>query len=156
MFRRSFGVATLALASFCLATFLLPSMVFAADATPVVIPIGDWSIAILGSVSSCVVALLGWVVAKWVPAIIRPYLTDQLLGRAVDYAIAVVAGATKGKVLTLPVANQVLAEAASYAVANAPTLAKWLGNTLEPKLIARLSSAGALPAEASKATLGGS
>lgn len=64
-------------------------------------------------------------------------------------------GAAKDKVLTLPVANAVLAEAAQYAVDHAPGTTKWLGDTLKPKLIARLSAAGALPDEAHAGNLKG-
>jgi len=149
MSRRLLGGATLALA--CLAV----SAAHAADAAASVsIPIGDWLGALLTSVETLVVGLVGWVVAKWAPAVVKPILTEQLLARAVDYALAAVEGAAKGKVLTIPVTNQVIATAAEYAVANAPGLAKWLGDTLEPKIIARLSSAGVVPADASAASLG--
>lgn len=135
------GAAALALAA--LLVMSLPPAAYAADT--VVIPVGDWIVQATSSLASLAVAALMWVASRWLPTWIRTQLTEQLLGRAVDYALAVVAGAAKGKVLEIPVANAVLREAAAYAVAHAPATAKWIGDTLEPKLIARLSAAGALP-----------
>lgn len=126
---------------------LFPSAVLAADGS-VTVPIGDWIAQATTSIASLCVAALSWVIARWAPTWVRTQLTEQLLSRAVDYALGAVAGAAKGKVLDVPVANAVLREAATYAVAHAPTTAKWIGDTLEPKLIARLSAAGSLPAAA--------
>lgn len=128
---------------------------YAADAVAVSIPIGDWISSALVDLASVLVAMASWAVAKWAPPLVRTYLTEQLLQRAVDYAIAAVKGAAKGKVLTLPVANAVLAEAAQYAVEHAPPTAKWIGDTLKPKLIARLGAAGVLPDEAHAGNLTG-
>lgn len=122
----------------------LPPTAYAADDT-VAVPLGDWIVQATSSLASLAVAVLMWVAARWLPTWIRTQLTEQLLGRAVDYGLAVVAGAAKGRVLEIPVANAVLREAAAYAVAHAPATAKWIGDTLEPKLIARLSAIGALP-----------
>ena len=55
--------------------------------------------------------------------------------------------------LEIPIANAVLRQAAQYLVAQAPGLFKELGDNLGQMLIARLSAAGALPAEASAANL---
>jgi hypothetical protein len=137
-------------AAVCLAAVdcLFPSVVFAAGDGTVAVPIGDWVAQATTSIASLCVAALSWVIARWAPTWVRTQLTEQLLSRAVDYALGAVAGAAKGKVLDMPIANAVLREAATYAVAHAPTTAKWIGDTLEPKLIARLSAAGALPAVA--------
>lgn len=128
---------------------------FAGDAAgAVVIPLGDLVAAFASAVGPAALALLAWIVNRWVPAIIRPLLTEQLLTRALDYALAATEGAAKGKVLTVPVANEVLRQAGQYAVDHgAPWLLKWIGDTVEPKLIARLSAAGALPEEAHLANL---
>lgn len=138
-----------ALLLFCLTValvldFLLPPVAHAGDGT-VTVPVGDWIVQATSSLASLAVAGLMWVASRWLPTWIRMQLTEQLLTRAVDYALAVVAGAAKGKVLEIPVANAVLREAANYAVKHAPATARWIGDTLEPKLIARLSAAGALP-----------
>lgn len=122
----------------------LPPVTHAADGT-VTVPLGDWVVQATSSIASLAVAGLMWVASRWLPTWIRTQLTEQLLGRAVDYGLAVVAGAAKGKVLEIPIANAVLREAAAYAVQHAPATAKWIGDTLEPKLIARLSAIGALP-----------
>lgn len=122
----------------------LPPVAHAADGT-VTVPLGDWVVQATSSIASLAVAGLMWVASRWLPTWIRTQLTEQLLGRAVDYGLAVVAGAAKGKVLEIPIANAVLREAAAYAVQHAPATAKWIGDTLEPKLIARLSAIGALP-----------
>jgi hypothetical protein len=124
--------------------FMFPSIGHAADGT-VAVPIGDWITQSVAVVSTACVTVLTAIIARWAPAWVRTYLTEQLLSRAVDYALGVVAGAAKGKVLEVPIANAVLREAATYAVEHAPTTAKWIGDTLTPKLIARLSAAGSLP-----------
>jgi hypothetical protein len=121
--------------------------VLAGDGT-VTIPWGDWIADGAQTLASLCLAALSWVLARWAPQWVRMQLTEQLLSRAVDYGIAVVAGAARGKVLDIPVANEVIREAAAYAVANAPATAKWLGATLEPKLLARLGAAGHLPENA--------
>ncbi len=155
--RGAMALAFVATFSVFAAVFLGP--VHAADAAPapaaVTVPLGDWIATALEWASSVVLAVAGWVVARWVPVWARQYLTDRLLANAVDYALGAVAGAARGKVLTVPVANRVLAEAMSYAVANAPALANWLGDTLRPKILARLGAAGAIPEAASSATLTG-
>lgn len=134
------------------AVFLVPSIAHATDGA-VTVPIGDWIAQAVSVVSSVCVAVLTAIVARWAPAWVRTYLTEQLLSRAIDYGLGVVAGAAKGKVLEIPIANAVLREAATYAVEHAPTTAKWIGDTLTPKLIARLSAAGALPDTATGALL---
>jgi DNA-directed RNA polymerase subunit H (RpoH/RPB5) len=123
---------------------VLPPVAHAAEGT-VTVPVGDWIVQATSSLASLAVTALMWVAARYLPTWIRMQLTEQLLTRAVDYALAVVAGAAKGKVLEVHVASAVLREAAAYAVKHAPDTARWIGDTLEPKLIARLSAAGALP-----------
>lgn len=124
--------------------FVLPPVAHAADGT-VTVPVGDWIVQATSSLASLAVTGLMWVASRWLPTWIRMQLTEQLLTRAVDYALAVVAGAAKGKVLEVHVANEVIAQASRYAVEHAPETAKWLGDTIGHKLIARLSAAGALP-----------
>lgn len=124
--------------------FVLPPVAHAADGT-VTVPVGDWIVQATSSIASLAVTALMWVAARYLPTWIRMQLTEQLLTRAVDYALAVVAGAAKGKVLEVQIANEVIEQASRYAIEHAPATAKWLGGTLGHKLIARLSSAGALP-----------
>jgi hypothetical protein len=105
-------------------------------------------------VIALVVALIG-VLAKQLSPAIRDVLhtakVEQLLSRAADYGIVAVAGAVKGKTMDIKVANEVVAEAMNYAIANAPELAARLGDNLRPKIVARL--APYLPAEADAKTL---
>lgn len=148
--------AALAVAPVLLLVALWATSAPAAEApTVVTVPVGDWlaqGVTWLGSVA---LAVASWVVARWVPLWARQYLTDRVLANAIDYALASVAGAARGRTLTLPIANAVLAEAVSYAVENAPALADQLGDTLRQKLIARLGAAGAIPADLSARDLAG-
>ena len=80
-------------------------------------------------------------------------LSEQLLNRALDYGLAAVAGAAKGKTLDIPIANKVLLEAAQYALDHgAPWLLKYIGD-LGPKLVARMSAAEVLGPQASAENL---
>ena len=122
------------------------------DPTRLSIPYGDW-VAALGATIGAVLAAIVGRALSFAPAIVKTLLTEQLLKRAVDYALAAVNGAAKGKVLEIHVANEVIRKAAQYAVDNgAPWLLKWIGD-LGPKIVARLSADGAIPASASAATL---
>jgi hypothetical protein len=82
-----------------------PALAFAdTAATPAPsIPCGDWIAATLASLRDIIVAIAiaAAAVARWAPEAIRQYLTDQVLGRAIDYGIAAVEGATRGQVLNL-------------------------------------------------------
>lgn len=127
---------------------------FAAEVSPTVFPVGDFVAALFSTIQPLALATLSWVVARWAPAVIKPMLTDQLLGRALDYAFGAVEGAVKGRTATVPIANELVRQAAEYTRDHgAPWLLRWLGDTIEPKLIARLSAAGALPPEAHAAAL---
>lgn len=66
---------------------------------------------------------------------------------AVNYGLNAVAGATKGKTLSIDVGNQVVTQALGYAVDNGPgKLIGWLGGEegIRDKILARLT----LPEEA--------
>jgi len=110
----------------------------------------------LGAILAPVVQILGAIllaVATWamsfLPPIVRAMMTEQLLKRAVDYAVATVEGAAAGKVITVPVANEMIRVAAQYAADNGPKLTQWLADSLGPKIIARLSDVVQLPPETS-------
>ncbi|TGN89431.1 hypothetical protein EOW77_0003650 [Bradyrhizobium yuanmingense] len=69
---------------------------------------------------------------------------DQVLNKAIDYAINMVKGATKDKELSLDVGNEVLAKALQYVLDHAPTwLQSWMGGPeqIAQKIIARLNLA---------------
>jgi hypothetical protein len=67
---------------------------------------------------------------------------EQVLQRAIDFAINTVVGATKDKPLTLDVGNAVVANALQYVIDHAPGwLINWMGGTdlIREKIIARLN-----------------
>lgn len=69
---------------------------------------------------------------------------DQVLQKAIDYAINMVVGASKDKALTVDVHNQVLAQALQYVLDHAPGwLQSWMGGPEEiaQKIVARLNLA---------------
>jgi hypothetical protein len=122
---------------------------FAADASnQVVVPWGD----ALASLSSPVATLLfgvGLWLVRQLPAqlvaILHTQRVEQLLLRAIGYAVNSVAGAAAGKTLTVPVGNAVLAHALQYVVDRAPRwLVNWMGG---PSAIAAMIWAR-LPMEA--------
>jgi hypothetical protein len=121
----------------------------AADASvSVVVPWGDWVRELLVSVGSIAVALVSWVIAKWAPSYVRAILTDAAVTNAVNYALTRVEGAVAGQQLEVHVASTVVAAAARYAVNSEPRVAKWLGDNLQPVILAKLSALGVAPAAA--------
>jgi hypothetical protein len=136
---------------------------FAADqvTTTTSVPWGDWIAALLSHTETLIIAVLGvvatWAIAK-LPAslgpIVHALLTEQVLNRAVDYGIGAVAGAVKGKTADLQTTNAVLAQAEAFAVHNAPALVNKLGDTLLPKLFARVSAAGIVGPDVTAASVG--
>ena len=134
---------------------LLPALALAQGATDsvtvtpspsVVINIGAVVTAVLSWGRDILVGGAGLVVSVFVPAALRVFITNSMLSHAVDYGIATVEGATKDKMLTIPVANRVLEAAAQYVMARGPDIAKRLGEDLKGSLIARLSQKAILPA----------
>lgn len=120
------------------------------------IPWGDFLAAGLEWARGILVAVLLGVTSiglhKFLPnaaGAVNMVQVEQLIGRAVDYGITATEGATKGRVVAIPIANAVLEAAADYAIAAAPTLAGKVGDMLRPKIIARLGEAGLVPADAS-------
>jgi hypothetical protein len=107
----------------------------------VAIPYGDWIASLLAGLRDLLIAIAMVAVARFLPAAIRQYLTNEVLAKAVDYAIAAVDGATKGQTLSLPATSAVLAAAENYVVASAPGLAATLGPLLRAKLLAHISAA---------------
>lgn len=144
------------LGAMALALFALP-----AHAADVVIPWGDWLGSALTYLREIVLAAVSaaflWIIRKLpsqVAEIITAMRLEQLLARATDYAIAAVAGAAKDKTMTVPVANQVIAEAVNYAVKSAPGLANKFADSLRAKILARLSDKAVLAPEVSAAATG--
>lgn len=112
----------------------------------VVVPWGDWLAGALSylrdAVIAAVVALVAWGARRLptqVGEIILAARVEQLLTRAADYGVASVAGAVKGKTFDVRITNQVIEAAAEYAIANAPALVAKMGDTLRPKILARIA-----------------
>ena len=82
------------------------------------------------------------------------FLSDRVLGHAVDYAIAAVNGAVKGREISIPVANGVIAEAIRYVEARAPKIAAHYGENLHAAILARLNAKAVLPAEGTGVAVG--
>lgn len=124
--------------------------VTSATATAVVIPWGDWVSSILTTVNALPIASLvfGWLGIAFtkvglpqIAAILKTTMADQLLTKAIQYGINATEGAAKGKVLTIPVANSVVAQAANFAIEKGPGwVLSWLGGNegLKQSIVARL------------------
>lgn len=145
-------VATFSALMVCMmpiAYFIMPPA-YAADGQ-VVVPWGDWISVILTTLQSVPIASIvaAWLVFVMVKAglpqgiadIIKVSLTDQVLNKAIQFAINAVSGATQGKKLEIHVANQVVEEAADYVIANGPAwIVDWLGgvDAIKKRILARI------------------
>lgn len=146
---------------FCAAAMMLAaSSAYAAGNSIVAFPVGALLTELLSAMQPVAVSLAGlaltWLVAKLGPGIARALYAahvDQVMTRAIEAGFALAEGAAKGKVLDVPVSNEVLRQAASYVSIQAPSLFKEVGDKLGQMLVARLSAMGALPANASAANL---
>lgn len=121
-------------------------------ASPVVIPVGDWTNVLANIALALVPIFIAWLVRE-IPAKYRQKLeTEQngqfmtqaetLLEQAISYGINAVAGAEKGKTLSVDIANPVLRQAVSYVVTHgASDLYAWLGGAsgIEEKIISKLN-----------------
>lgn len=128
--------------------YTVPTMAQAADDTTVVVPWGDTLAALLlhfqEFLTVTLLGLLSVVVAKmpsWVTAIMGPAKVEQLLTRAIDYAISTTAGAVKGQEVSVQVGNELAAKALRYAIKHGPKwLIDWAGGQemLAEKIVARI------------------
>jgi len=139
---------------------LVSSAAFAADRGSVSVPLGTLVTQALSILEPLALSLVGlmltWLMTSLGPEVakaLRSAHVDQVISHAIDAGFGLVEGAEKGKVLEIPVANEVIRKAAQYTVDQAPDLFKELGESLGPMLVARLSAAGALPASASATNL---
>lgn len=114
-------------------------------ATTVAVPVGAWTGEVAGFLGPLVLAFIIWLLRQIPGALVQRLRTqqaEQLLAMAVNYGLNAVAGAAKGKVLSVDVGNQVLAQALGYAVDNGPgKLIGWLGGEdgIRDKILARLT-----------------
>lgn len=120
----------------------------------VVIPWGSWVTAILSWVLSIVLTLAANVIRTRVKDAGSQEQLDALLKNGVDYGFGVVAGAIKGRSLTLPQANSVITAVEQYVANNGPAIATKYADTLRQKIIARVGATGSLPPDAHGAQLG--
>lgn len=133
---------------------ILPAMALAqvahdtvtvAPSPSTVINVGAVVTAVLSWARDLLIAAAGLAVTVLLPLPVRVFVTNAMLERAVDYAIAQVEGAAKGKTLDVTTANSVLNEAIAYVITLGPSMAKRLGENLKPMLLARLSAKVTLP-----------
>lgn len=143
------------LAAMALACVFSPLPALAADAAQasVTIPWGDWLASLLSASATVVVSLIGWVVHRFAPPAIAAFVTNDVIEKAVNYAIATTTGAAHGREAHIEVTNDLIARAADWIIANEPKIADWAGENLRPLIVARLAAVGVVPAEASAATL---
>jgi hypothetical protein len=139
MIRTSLGLALLASA-----LMAAPAHAQAIVDTTVDIPLSEW-VGILGEWVGPLLAAAALVLVRKLPKQLADILigmrVEQVLQKAITYAINAVAGATKDKPLSINVGNEVVATAVQYVVDHAPTwLVKWMGDgdLLREKIIARL------------------
>lgn len=143
------------LAALALAFALSPLTAFAADLAPatVTIPWGDWLGSLLTASATVVVSIIGFIVHRFLPPALSSLITDSVINKAVDYAIATTRDAIHGKEASIGVTNQLIAAAANWIIANEPKIADWAGDNLCPLIVARLAAVGVVPADASASTL---
>lgn len=153
---RRFSALSLMVASM---VFVAAPQAFAADA--IAVPWGDWLAGALQYfheiLATLIVALVSMAM-RGLPAQVRDIVlamrVEQIIARALDYGIGAVSNAVKGRTLDVRTANAVLNAGADYVVANAPALAGKLGETLRPKILARMSAAGILPPDSTADIMG--
>lgn len=118
-------LAALALA--CASSSAFAAAVGEVANTAVVLPYGDWIAAFGQTLTSILVPLLVTAVTGLVSTLawpLRLILTNAMIDRcvrlAVDYAVNAVAGAVKGKALTVPVGSRVISVAVQRAIDSTP------------------------------------
>jgi len=118
---------TLTLAATALACLtLLPGTALAADAA-VILPWGDWLVALAQTLqavlSPMLIALVTGLIARFAPLlgyVVSRGMVEGMVARVTDYALNAVAGAAKGRVLTVPVGSAVIAAAVQRAADEVP------------------------------------
>jgi len=121
----------------------LPAL--AQSSTEVQIPLGSWINSASEFIAPVLAAAVLWMIRKLpgqVSGMLMAMRVDQLLVKAIDYAINATAGAARDKPLKVNVGNEVVAQAINYAVNHGPGwLLGWIGGevVLREKIIARLN-----------------
>lgn len=129
-----------------------PAFAQAADGV-VTIPWGEWLSASAGTLATLAASVLALALARLpasVLAMVKTWQVDQLLERSISYGINMVAQASKGQSLSVPVANDVIEKALDYAVSNgSASIIKWMGgkDMVRNKIIARIDVASEAPSQ---------
>ena len=135
-----------------------PISAFAQAAAPaasgVSVPWGAWLADGLSSIAYLTASVALYAVGKWAPAWVKSFLTDKVINDAINYAFGAVEGVVKGDQLTVTSTNAILNTAATYALTYEPKIAAWLGATLRPIILAKLSAQGVVPAAVSASSVG--
>lgn len=137
------------LAAMAFVAFLVaaPILAFAdtAATTTVSVPAGQWVSDMAAFAGPLVAALALWMIRKLpaqVASLLMSMRVDQLLNKAIAYAVNSVRDATHDSPLTVDVGNAVLAEAVQYAINHGPSgLINWMGGEamIREKILARLN-----------------
>ena len=120
------------------------------EGTAVRIPWGAWLSELSSTLSTVLFAAVIWGFRRLpssIVALLQTMRAEQLIQKAIDYGLNATAGASKDKILSINVGNEVLAKAITYATEQgAPRIIGWLGGPegISKKIIARLE----LPPEA--------
>lgn len=110
----------------------------------VTIPYGEWIVALQGVAVPLFLGAIAFLVRNLPGSIVSIIYTSkvqQLLEKGVQFAVNRVAGASRDKKMTVPVANKVVREIVQYAVTEGPAwLIKWAGGPegIKAKAIARI------------------
>lgn len=113
--------------------------------TTVELPIGSWVETAGAFVGPLLAAAALWLIRKLpeqISAILITMRVDQMLEKAISYAINATVAASKDRPLSINVGNEVVAKAAQYVVDNGPGwLIGWMGGyaAIREKIIARLN-----------------
>lgn len=132
----SLARAGLVLCSLLLAVLLLMALIspaLAGDDTVVTIPIGDWINSIAGPAAAAFLGIGLWLLRR-LPEQAQAWLMmiriEQLLERAIDFAINAVENATRDKEFNVAVGHAVAAQALQYVIDRIPEfLLIWIGGT---------------------------
>ncbi|AWN35029.1 hypothetical protein [Methylobacterium radiodurans] len=117
---------TLTLAATALACLLPARTALAADAA-VILPWGDWLVALAQTLQAVLtpmlIGLVTGLIARLAPLlsyVVTRGMVEGMVARITDYALNAVAGAAKGRVLSVPVGSAVIAAAVQRAADEVP------------------------------------
>jgi hypothetical protein len=113
----------------------MPVTIVPPPSTVVQVPVGDWFGTALGYLTLGLGGVIAWAFRRLpgrISAILLTAQADQLMARALTYAINAVVGATKDKVWSVDVRNQVLREFVTYALTHgSDTVKTFMGKSAD-------------------------